>query len=228
MESHRDKRSEEGDIAPKPGSFVRIWLGFSEFLIFSGTVLFVALVPLFVLLGLLYSKMGEDKSPGMAPGGIFVRWDLLLVYLGFWGVAILLCAIGFATLLVWLLRRLVSKPEVAKTPSHNSGTVTPPSAAPSTSVGSNFIFLCLIGLALLSLANIGALIPLDYGKLWIGIPVMALAWAIAGPGYAAGSGVVFLMLLIGASAEAGIVALGIVAFAASKRWSNAKRRSSGA
>lgn len=225
MESHRDKRSEEDDIAPKPGSFVRIWLGFSEFLIFSGTVSFVVLVPLFVLLGLLYSKMGEDKSPGLAPS---YDGHSIMVFLGFWGLAIFLLVNSFAVLLLLLLRRLVSKPEVAKTPSHNSGTVAPPLAAPSTSVGSNFIFLCLIGLALLSLANIGALIPLDYGKLWIGIPVMALAWAIAGPGYAAGSGVVFLMLLIGASAEAGIVALGIVAFAASKRWSNAKRRSSGA
>jgi hypothetical protein len=76
------------------------------------------------------------------------------------------------------------------------------------------------------LAVIGAVIPLDFGKLWIGIPVMALAWAIAGPGYAAGSGVVFLMLLIGAFTEAGVITLGIVAFAAFKRWSHAKRPSS--
>lgn len=224
MQSHREKRSEEGDIAPKPGSFASIWLRFSEFLIFSGRFLFVALVPLFVSLGLTYSKIGEYKSPGLVQSYDGSR---IMAFLGFWGLTILMCAIGFATLLVSLLRRLVSKPEVAKTPSHNSGMVAPPSAAPSSSVGPNVIFPCLIALTLLSLANIGALIPLDYGKLWIGIPVMALAWAIAGPGYAAGSGVVFLMLLIGASAEAGMLALGIVTFAAFKRWSNAQPRNSG-
>jgi hypothetical protein len=226
MESHIEKRSKEGDITPKPGSFARIWLDFSEFSIFSGTVLFWAVVPFFVLLGLLYSKIGEHKSPGLVQS-----YDgySIMVFLGFWGLAIFLLVTSFAVLLLMLLRALVSKPEVTKAPSDNSGTVPPPlSAAPSSSVGSNFIFLFLIGVGLLSLANIGAVIPLDYGKLWIGIPVMALAWAIAGPGYAAGSGVVFLMLLIGAFTEAGLITLGIVAFAAFKRWSHAKRRSSGA
>jgi hypothetical protein len=53
--------------------------------------------------------------------------------------------------------------------------------------------------------------------------VTALAGAIGGPGYAAGAGVVFFIILMGAFKEAGLVALIMVAFGKYKQSSNVQR-----
>jgi hypothetical protein len=125
---------------------------------------------------------------------------------------------GYFTLLCFSLwGALFFIPKTGKGLSRNSGMTAHLSST------SKLLYLCWIGASLASLTEILSLIPWDTSKLWIAIPVTALAGAIGGPGYAAGAGVVFFIILMGAFKEAGLVALIMVAFGKYKQSSNVQR-----